>query len=422
MTSTPKILVVGTTADYIQWIRTRCPGEALFLTDPEVRRRTDFAQPVAADELQCDLTWFDRVIRALERHLTNFGQHLTGITSFDCESMELTAALAGRFDLPYPSVDAVRNCRDKLRTKALWQAGSLNTSPARELRAADDAIRFQGQVAGPIVIKPVAGSGGELVMLATDTSTAARNFHLIRDGLRRRRHHRLYSDGSGAGTTRVMAEALVTGREFSCDFSVRRQQVRVLRLTEKIRMADTPFGVTAGYLLPARLPVGVDTAELERTLRACAASLGIEEAICMLDFMVSDGRIVLLELAPRPGGDCLPQLLRHGMDLDMLKLQLDFCRRRPLPPPPAAMPAPMVGMRIHARRKGTIQRIRTGRIQRDPRLKECHLIRRPGHAVRLPPEDYESWLLGHLIFMPDPTPSVETQCMELAEMIRVEIA
>jgi hypothetical protein len=49
-------------------------------------------------------------------------------------------------------------------------------------------------------------------------------------------------------------------------------------------------------------------------------------------------------------------------------------------------------------------------------------MRKPGHRMALPPEDYDSWLLGHLIFAPDDRSDVETQCRELLDKIIVEVA
>jgi hypothetical protein len=52
---------------------------------------------------------------------------------------------------------------------------------------------------------------------------------------------------------------------------------------------------------------------------------------------------------------------------------------------------------------------------------EIHLIRKAGHSIKLPPDDYDSWLLGHIIFEPDAVGEAASQCRELLEKLDLEI-
>ncbi len=420
MPSNHKILVVGTTADYIDWIRRARPGDALFITDPMVRRMAVEARPSPAEELCCDLTATDRTLEALNRHLARHHLLLDGIACFDCESMELAAALASYFRLPYPSVAAVRNCRNKLLAKTLWHERHLNTPPAMALQSADAATRFFKAIKGPIVLKPSSGSGSELVFNCASAADSARNYQLIRQGLGKRRTHRLYwRDVPDAPC--IMAEAMVNGQEYSCDFTVHNGRTQVIRLTRKIASPGAPFGTILAYLLTTAWPSGVDAHLFQQTLWHSAAALGIEHAVCMLDFIVSKGCIHLLELAPRPGGDCLPFLLRQATGVDILGLQLDFSRHQRLSIPHNPNGRPLAGLRVHARRKGILKSIDSTDLEKDHRVLEIHMIRQPGHEIVLPPDDYDTWLLGHIIFAPHQQPDVETQCRTLMGMLKIEI-
>ncbi|MBI9091692.1 MAG: hypothetical protein JEZ12_20985 [Desulfobacterium sp.] len=44
----------------------------------------------------------------------------------------------------------------------------------------------------------------------------------------------------------------------------------------------------------------------------------------MVDFIIRNHQPVLIEMPPRPGGDCLPFLLLEAVDLDIIRLALDF--------------------------------------------------------------------------------------------------
>jgi biotin carboxylase len=420
--SDTRVLVVGTTADYIAWIQRTCPRQALFFTDPEVRRTAAEPCPSAEEELRGNLSDYRRASRRIEEHLNKYGLGLEGIACYDCESMELAAVLAKHFALAYPSLQAVRNCRDKLQAKRLWRARRLNTPPATAIGSADEAIDFFRAVGAPVVLKPTSGSGSELVFKCTDAQSCADSFRLIRRDLQQRRTHRLYRSRTPAAGPLIMAEGFSEGTEYSCDFVVEDGRARVIRLARKIKARGEPFGTILGYLLPAQLPAAVSKDRFNRILYQSAAVLGIERAVCMLDFIVSQGDIVLLELAPRPGGDCLPFLMRRGYRLDMLKLQLDFSRRKTPAATPLAAEKPLVGLRLLARGSGTLKDVDFSALKSDPRVIEIQLIRQPGHRITLPPADYDSWLLGHIIFTPDDKTDVTTQCSALLDRIPVEVA
>ncbi|MEJ2165464.1 MAG: ATP-grasp domain-containing protein [Desulfobacterales bacterium] len=415
-----KVLVVGTTPDYIDWIRTGCPGRALFLTDPAVRRDAQEPCPLPTEEILCNLTNYDAVRRALQRHLDSAGLQLDGVACYDCESMELAAVLARERGLPYPSVETVNNCRDKYLSKSIWQRQGLLTPQVKQIRSAAEAADFSRELGGPCVLKPLSGSGSELIFRCDDARACRESFQKITGGMRQRRTNRLYKSFFSDDPV-ILAEALVDGHEYSCDFVVQGGRAEVIRLTRKIISSRGPFGTALGYLLPGVLPPAVDEADLLQTLARSANALGLERALCMLDFIIYQDHIFLLELAPRPGGDCLPFLLRRCRNLDILKLFLDFCQGRPLHLPEKSDLRPAIGLRLHARQSGTLKKIDADRLQRDKRVVEIYLTRRPGHRIKMPPEDYDSWLLGHVIFHPDAHSDPEAQCRELIEKLVVEV-
>jgi biotin carboxylase len=416
----PKVLVVGTTPDYIHWIRQGCPDQALFITDPLIRARAMEPTPSPGQEILCDLSGYDRVRQALENHLSKYNQRLVGVACFDCESMELAAVLARRFSLPYPTVAAVGNCRNKYHSKILWQLQNLSTPPVKLVHSEEEVIRFKKELATPVVLKPLSGSGSELIFVCTDDDDCRQSYRQICSSLRQRRNQRLYADFS-LRAPEILAEGMVAGQEYSCDFAVQNGRCDVIRLTRKIRASCGPFGTTRAYLLPVALPAGMDDHRFSQTLFQSASALGIDRAVCMLDFLMDGDRMVLLELAPRPGGDCLPFLLRRAYHLDMLKLQLDFARQWPLQLDLCADSTPMVGLRVHVHQHGVLKDIDTSSLASDPRIREIHLPRQPGHKITLPPEDYDAWLLGHVIFAPDGLSEIEDQCRDLMNKIRVEV-
>jgi biotin carboxylase len=415
-----KVLVVGTTTDYVDWIRRSHPGRALFLTDPALRRTAWEPAPAENEEILADLSDAVAVQAMLSRHLRRYDITLDGVACFDCESMALAAELAAAWKLPYPCREAVQNCRNKLRSRELWLDHALDIPAFRCITSPAQAARFFSDIQGPCVFKPLSGSGSELIFCAHSAAQAETYFSQIHHGLTQRQGDRLYDLRHGQQTV-VLGEACIEGDEYSCDFILAGNTVQIIRLARKIPAPDGPFGTIMGYLLTRDLPPGVDEPSLRQVLLKSALALGLERAFCMIDFMVHQGRIILIELAPRPGGDCLPALLRTASGLDILSIYLDFCQQRSFSLPPAFEAVPYIGLRLHAQRSGQLKRIDTQRLQRDERVRDLAMVRRPGDQITMPPADYTSWLLGHVIFVPDRSMAPEFQCRLLMDQLEVEI-
>jgi biotin carboxylase len=415
----PKVLVVGTTADYIEWIQQHCPGRAIFLTDPGLRQRACETNPAQFEEILCNLSDYDHALEALKAHLLKWELCLDGITSFDCESMELAAVIANDLALSYPSVEGVNNCRDKFVSKEIWHHAGLRSPKSQRVKSAVEAIQFLHRMGGACVLKPLYGSGSELIFCCDNKFECERHFQDILNGLQLRRSNRLYRLMS-AGNDGILAEEYVEGNEYSCDFIIENGSINVIRIARKILFENSPFGTANAYILPASLPEGIDRQCFERTLHQSASVLGLSRAICMLDFLIQDNEIILLEIAPRAGGDCLPFLIRQHSGLDILELSLDFAQQRPFRLPQPASDCSYIALRLHAMHGGVLKKIDAEKLRPDQDVCQVHLTRRPGHVVRMPPEDYDSWLLGHVIFAASADLDPEMQCKQIIEQIVVE--
>lgn len=418
MKSKTRVLVVGTTSDYIEWIRQAYPDGALFLTDRLIRQNAQEPEPSGEEELLCDLNDYGQVLSSLKNHLQKWDICLDGVACFDCESMELAADLAQRYSLPYPEAETIRNCRDKYISKLLWQQNNIRCPASRIVKTSDEAAAFFNLIKSPCVMKPLTGSGSELVFRCHSPAECRTAFAEIQKGLHERRSHRLYKSNSNSAPSII--EELVSGLEYSCDFIIESGRVEVIRLARKIHSPHGPFGTIRGYIIEESLPEVIEQQMFERVILHGAQALGIGRAVCMADFMLCGREVVLLEMTPRPGGDCLPFLLRHSMDLDILKLNLDFARQIPVKISRMQNRKSCAGLRLHARNSGVLEKIDAQNLSRDPRVLEIHLPRPQGHIVRMPPEDYESWLLGHIIFRPDES-DLESQFDDLINKLKVEI-
>ena len=421
MSGNPRVLVVGTTADYIDWIRRADPGRALFITDPDIRRQAGEAPPDASEAILCDLTATPRVLDRLEKHLREHRMRLSGVACFDCESMALAAVIAAAHHLPYPSVEAIHRCRDKFVAKTIWKHHDVRCPRAARVRSGAEAAAFSREAGGPIVLKPAAGSGSELVFACSGPDDSRTAFLEIEKALLSRRNNRLYLTG-GSENPGIIAEEYIAGEEFSCDFIIENRRTRIIRLTRKLRSPKDPFGTIRGYVLIDALPGGVRMADFVDQLHHGAGALGIERGICMVDLILRGSDIVFLELTPRPGGDCLPFLLRESMGIDILKIALDVAEMRPFDMKRADLDRSYVGLRLLADKAGVVEEIDWEKLASDPRVRQVNIIRKPSDTIRMPPEDYDSWLLGHVIFSPLDGPGLMAQCDDMTGRLTIRTA
>lgn len=415
-----KTLVVGTTPDYIDWLRQAAPGKGIFLTDPVMRQAAKEPDPEAGEEILSDLADYEQTGNRLRDHLEHWGLDLDGIACFDCESMELAALLAKQYALPYPSQSAIGLCRDKYLSKLKWQENGLGCPKVRKIGSPEEAEHFWAELQGPVVLKPLTGSGSEHVYLCRSTEECRTRYGQIASALQNKEFHRLYRSSASAQTP-IVAEEYIAGDEYSCDFLIDKDQIGLIRMTKKIRATHRPFGTIQGYILDPPFPEEISERAFLEILRKSARSLHIERGICMIDLMLREKEIILLELAPRPGGDCLPYLLRKVYGFDILTFSLDFARQEYLPrtvPLHGTAPA-FMGIRIIGEETGILKEIDIKVLAEDPRVLEIGLTKEPGHQVLLPPEDYDSWILGYIIARLDPERDPQNQLFELEGKLNV---
>ncbi len=421
-----RLLVVGTTGDYIDHISSLYPGRALFVTDPAERAAAVEKAPAPTDELLCDLQNPRRVHDGLSAHLSRWRLGVCGVVCYDCESLGLAAYLAKQLALPFPDPAAVAVSRNKFLSKQIWQKAAVPCPRTGVVRNLPDALKFMEQIKKPVIIKPLTGSGSELLFKCDTRRDCSLAIDLIGRKLAVHPNIRMYRPEK-CGTVKMdpqrefVIEAFIEGREYSCDFMLDGDQVEIIRLAQKILARDQAAGTTRAYVLPSRLPEPLQMKPFRLQLRNAARALGLNRALCMVDFIVDQDVAYLLEMTPRPGGDCLPQTIFRSCGLDMLGLALDFAEGKPIALPAASHWVQLVGLRLMAQKGGIIRKIGDGALRQDPRVKELRLKRRPGQRVALPPDDYESRLLGHVIFKPATPQSIETECAELESKLSVEI-
>ncbi len=299
------LLVVQPSIDYAQRVCS-CVAHPLFLATPH---RADALRSAGFRTLTVDLDDPRSALACTAEYALRTGARFRGIVCFVCEYLPQTALLAAGLGLPFADGQAVARMRDKARSSAVWQQAGLAVPASRALNQQSELESFAATCDPPWILKPLDGTGSEWVLRVDQHSDLPNAHAQIQRGLQR---------AKGGVTPTYLAQQCIVGREFGVDFYVEGNRFRILRLCEKF-LIDVPgqAGVVGGYYFP-RLAQRLRR-QIQDTLRQAALAIGLKRGIGMADFIFADGVIYLLEMAPRPGGDCLPDLCRAALNYDPIR-------------------------------------------------------------------------------------------------------
>jgi biotin carboxylase len=313
------------------------------------------------------------------------------------------------------------NSRDKLVSRRLWHEKGIRCPRAIVARDEEDVRAFIDILNRPIVLKPATLSGSELIFVCDRPEDAVDAFRVIREGLRERVADRTLNRDRMVDGSSVLCEEYVEGDEFSCDFICDGHETKIIRTARKYLMEEGPAGTAQAYEVPGMPHDKVDAIDLAGLVSSAARALELERCQGMADFIIMDGEPCFLEITPRPGGDCLPQVIEQSCGMDMLGAHIDFSAGRiPLIPPERDWKH-TVGLRIHAKRRGHLSAIRLWADRVGQEILETGWYRELGDRIVLPPEDYRTWVIGYVIFRPLPGVDVSDQINDMMAAVEVRI-
>ncbi|KJK60050.1 hypothetical protein UK12_01085 [Saccharothrix sp. ST-888] len=272
---------------FATWIR---EGIRITLVDGFSKPRYEFL----ADEFQAlDVRRADarhpRYDSELADHLVRLAKEHDGVVTLTEECAAVAALIAERAGLPSVGTDATKVARDKYLQRASLARAGLRVPRYAELRSPADFLDFLAAAEGPVVIKPVDSGGSASVRLVRHPEVAA-------DAWERAVAY------SGSG--RCIAEEFIEGPEISVEAAVQDGRVKRVAVTRK-ELAGPEFFLERGHMVsPADELDGHSMLAVQRLVDAH----GIRDAFVHAEYRISNGELVNIEFAARPGGG-------HIMDL-----------------------------------------------------------------------------------------------------------
>jgi hypothetical protein len=264
--------------------------------EPELRRYlSDYLEvPSLTDE--------DDLIRRIHGWLR--GRHIDRILA-NWEPLVLTAArLNELFGLPGMTVDTVRGFRDKQLMKERVAAAGLRVPKSARAKSIADVRAALERVGYPAIVKPISGAGSADTFRIDSPAALAEILPQLRH------------------VEEVSCEEFIQGTELTYD---------------TVCIGGTPVYESASQYLPNALemrsqewvsPIMLSVRDMSQPHIARGVELG-RKVLAALDmgdgmthmewFLKPDGEVVFGEIACRPGGACVVDLMNYTGDIDLFR-------------------------------------------------------------------------------------------------------
>lgn len=216
------------------------------------------------------------------------------------EQLQVPIALVReRFGIDGMSSDAARNFRDKARMKELFDAAGLPCARHARVTSADEAWRFAEANGYPVVVKPLEGAGAKSTFRVDTAEQLAEALRLAPPPL--------------------LVEEHIVGEEHSFEGVMVGGKLVWHSLTH---YRPTPLEVLRNGWIQWCIHLPRETnAPRYDDIRAAAARalevLGMKTGLCHLEwFRRRDGSIAISEVAARPPGAQIMDLVSYAHDID----------------------------------------------------------------------------------------------------------
>ena len=299
----PRVLLVTTTTGY----QTRAFAAAA------ERLAVDLA--IASDRCHVlDDPWRDGAIPARfheEREAVRaireaaVGRPFDGVVAAGDRPAVIASLVAEALELPGHPPPAARVAGNKLGTRERMRAAGLPCPRFRVLARDADAVRPDGEVGLPCVVKPLAMSASRGVMRA-DTPDAVRRAAARLRRLLDAPDVRALRDPAN---DRILLEEYVEGREVAVEGVVTAGRFRALAIFDKPDPLEGPCFEETIYVTPATLD-RPDERRVVEQVTSVAAALGLTHGPVHAECRLNPRGVFVIDIAARPIGGLCARALR----------------------------------------------------------------------------------------------------------------
>lgn len=207
-----------------------------------------------------------------------------------------------------PTTDSMFAATNKSEMKKRFIAHGVRTAAYQQVSTLEEAISFADAHSYPVVLKVVDACGGRGIAIVHDHEELVRDYGVVRKETK---------------LDYLIIEEFVKGEEFGAQAFVKDGKLTFVMPHGDLvyhGLTDVPIGHYAPYERADELKN-----DIEKQLYLCIKALGIDNTAINADFILSNGKVYVLEIGARPGATCLPELVSCHYDVDYYEYLLRMC-------------------------------------------------------------------------------------------------
>ena len=236
-------------------------------------------------------------------------EHIDGILLCGSDAcMPTIGYVCDQMKLIGPSEQSTIKASNKAIMKSCFIEYGVRTAIYEKISSLCEAELFVKQHNYPVVLKVVDASGSRGISIVKNHDQLVSEFNLV---------------FSETKQDYIIIEEFIDGEEFGAQSFVRDGKLTFVMPHGDIvfhSTTDVPIGHYAPYEKEAEL-IGDITDQLQK----CVNALGIDNTAINADFILSNGKVYVLEIGARAGATCLPELVSIYYDIIYYEYLLKQC-------------------------------------------------------------------------------------------------
>jgi len=299
-----------------------------------------------------------------------------GLLCYGEQYVQPAAAVVEALGLPGFSRAAIRNCRDKRRTRDALSAAGVAQPESVAVSSLHEARAVAARIGYPVVLKP-RGLGASIGVVLVSCE------HELEYGYRTAQTPWFpgvptYDDG-------VLVETYLDGPEISIDGAAVDGRYVALFVARK-QLSEHPYFQETGHAVDSSDPL-LRSSELLEMLRSAHAALGLGRGITHSEVRLTSAGPRIVEINARLGGDLIPQLGMLATGIDPARVAVDVALGR-APDVRTTRRAVAEVRFFYPAEDSVVRGVRLPHPESLPGLRHAEAIARVGAVLRLPPRGY----------------------------------
>lgn len=243
---------------------------------------------------------------SIKKEMNRFNENIKikAIISLDELSVIPATKLANEFNLPTNSNDVANILRDKHLLREKLDNNNIEMPKFCLITNKKELEIFYNEMNRPFILKPVDSGGSAGVTLVNNHEEVISGFD--------------YS-WSATKVNKLIAEEYIFGKEYSVEALVINSQVYILGITEKYIYENT--FIEQGHIFPANISKNQEK-EINTLLKKILAIIGVTSGAIHFEIIINKGKIFVVEIGGRVGGDYIADLIELATGQDFYKAVL----------------------------------------------------------------------------------------------------